>query len=260
MNTERAIAFIRRQGSPAEQARLAYLLDGTPPPPSAVDQLLAGQRPDGGWSPFWAAGYSSLDATCYRLAQADQMGIGPTEPAIERALAFLAYRQRADGSWQEEEEVAQAAPPWVKPGDTAATLYLTANCGFWMATLVGSEDGRQAATYLQTFLTVAGQLPTFLHAHWLAGALWHSVGWPDVADSVFTYLHQERLPELSAANLAWLIVALRRAAVPADHPLLQAAATRLDQCQEADGRWPADDGPDWDVNTTLEALRAFHHA
>lgn len=260
MNMDTAVAFIRSRGNPAELARLSYLLDGTPPPPAAVEQLLAGQRPDGGWSPFWAADYSSLDATCYRLAQADQLGIGLAEPAVERALAFLAYRQQANGSWQEEEEVAAVAPPWAKPGDTAAKLYLTANCGFWMATLAGSEDGKQAADYLQTHLTVSGRLPSFLHAHWLAGALWYSAGLTAVAESVFTYLQQERLPELSPANLAWLIVTLRRAAVPTTHPLIQSAAARLAEQQEPDGRWPGDDGPDWNVHTTLEALRALSPA
>jgi hypothetical protein len=197
MNVENAVAFIRSRGNPAELARLAYLLDGTPPDPPAVDQLLAGQRPDGGWSPFWAADYSSLDATCYRLAQADQMGIGPAEPAVERALAFLAYRQQADGSWQEEERVAEVAPPWAKPGDTAAKLYLTANCGFWMATLAGSEDGKQAADYLQTHLTVSGRLP-FLPARPL-------VSWRIMVQRRLNRSRRERLRLFAARTAAGTI-------------------------------------------------------
>jgi hypothetical protein len=257
MNLQSALAYLYGRTNPAEQARLDYLLHNTPPAPAAVEQLLNGQRPDGGWSPFWAADYSSIDATCYRLAQADQMGLSPSQPALGRALAFLAYRQHADGSWQEEAAVADQAPPWAKPGNDAATLYLTANSGFWLAVLAGSKDGPQAADYLQTYLDTEGRLPSFLHTHWLAAALWHNVGRHDTAECVLTYLSGQ-LAQLTPANLAWLILSLRRAGLPTDHPLLSAAATLLAQQQQPDGHWPADDGPAWDVHTTLEALRALH--
>lgn len=257
MNLETAAAFVRAHANPAELSRLNYLLHQTPPPPEAIAQLLDGQRPDGGWPPFWAADYSSIDATCYRLAQADQMGIGLSEPAIGRALAFLAYRQRADGSWQEDAVVADQAPPWAKPGDDTATLYLTANAGFWLAVLAGSKDGPQAADYLQSYLDVDGRLPSFRHTHWLAAALWHNVGRHDTAECVLTHLTSQ-LDQLSPANLAWLLVSLHRAGLPTEHPLLSAAATNLDGQQQPDGRWPADDGPAWDAHTTLEALRALN--
>src|SRR5947209_19513546 len=105
MNIQAAIAFVRVNGDSVEQARLDYLLSGEPPDPAIVRQLFAGQRADGGWSPFWASDYSSLDATCFRLAQAEQFGMTGKEPAVRDALAFLAQRQRDDGSWEEDEHV-----------------------------------------------------------------------------------------------------------------------------------------------------------
>src|SRR5579859_2299383 len=75
----------------------------------------------------------SLDATCFRVAQAEQFGMTAKEAAIRDALTFLALRQRDDGSWEEEDHVAELTPPWATPGDLAARLYLTANCGFWLA-------------------------------------------------------------------------------------------------------------------------------
>src|SRR5690349_7624984 len=93
---ERAHAFVRAHGDAVEQARLRYVWSGEPVPEALVDALLAGQRADGGWSPFWAADYSGLDATCFRLARADQMGVPATDPRIWQALAFLAARQRPD--------------------------------------------------------------------------------------------------------------------------------------------------------------------
>lgn len=257
MNSQAAIAFVRSKGDLVEQARLRYLLNGEPPAPSITQQMFAGQRTDGGWSPFWTPDYSSLDATCFHLAQAEQFGLTSKETAIRDALAFLAHRQRADGSWEEEEYVAELTPLWATPGNLAAHLYLTANCGFWRAALAeATEDVRQAASYLQRHLDASGQLPTFLHTHWLAGGLWYRLRRQE-ANRVFSYL-ERHLPELPASNLAWLLSTLLLAGVPPHDPLIEQAASHLEQYQEHDGHWPCEDGPERDVHTTLEAIHVLH--
>lgn len=256
MNIQAAINFVRSTGDQVEQARLRHLLDGEHPAPAIIQQVFTDQREDGGWSPFWASDYSSLDATCFRLAQAEQLGMTANETAIRHALTFLAHRQREDGSWEEEKRMAEHTPPWATPGVLAAHLYLTANCGYWLAALVDlSENARRAAGYLQRHLDEEGQLPTFLHAHWLAGGLWYRIHWQE-ANQVFGYL-QRRLSDLPVSNLAWLLSTLLLAGVPSDHPLLEHAASRLGQQQEQDGRWPSEDGPARDVHTTLEAMRVL---
>src|SRR5690348_7479295 len=199
MNTQAAIAFVRAHGDAVEQARLDYLLNGKPPDPAIVQQIVSGQRADGGWSPFWASDYSSLDATCFRLAQAEQSGMTGKEPAVRRALDFLAQRQHDDGSWEEAEYVAEFAPPWATPGNLAACLYLTANCGFWLAALADVQTyASHAADYLQQHLGDDGQLPTFLHAHWLAAGLEYRLGRQE-AKRVFKYL-ERHLPVLATSN------------------------------------------------------------
>ena len=55
VNVESALAFVAHQGNKVEQARLKYLVAQEAPPPAVISQLLAGQRDDGGWAPFWAA-------------------------------------------------------------------------------------------------------------------------------------------------------------------------------------------------------------
>jgi hypothetical protein len=257
MNISTAVAFVMNQGNAVEQARLKYLLNNERPAPDVVTTLLAGQRADGGWSPFWAPDYGSLDATCYRLAQAEQMGITLTEPALTRALRFLAQRQNDDGSWEESARVAEVAPPWAKPGDLAARLYLTANCGWWLAlTRNFAEAVNRAARHLESHLEDSGRLPSFLHAHWLGGGLWYQAARPEPAERFFRYL-QTRLADLEAGGLAWLVVSLRLAGVPAAHLLLDEAATRLARDQKPDGRWTSEDGAERDVHATLEALRAL---
>lgn len=215
-DVDRAIAFVHRQGTPVEQARLDYLLHGTLLSPAIAQQLFAGQRRDGGWPPFWQPEYSSLDATCLRLAQAEQLGLLTTEP-VGKALSFLLERQGADGSWQEDRSVVAFAPPWAKPGDLAATLYLTANCCYWLFRSLGAQPAvSQAADFLLEHANDAGQMPTFAHGHWLAVGLWCGAGYHDAAERTMEHL-DALLASLPSSNLAWLIVTVASTRISADH-------------------------------------------
>src|SRR5262245_43921144 len=100
---ERAVAFILAHGSGVELHALNELEGGDKYevlPWSEVErQILEGRRPDGGWAPCWARDYSSLDATCYRLAQFERAEKPCSLP--QTTLEFLRSRQRHDGGWEE---------------------------------------------------------------------------------------------------------------------------------------------------------------
>jgi hypothetical protein len=257
INFEKAVDYIRSKGSEVEQARLKYLLTNEPLSAEEAAKLLSDQRADGGWAPFWAKGHSSLDATCFRLAQAEQIGITSANAALLRAIDFLAGRQFPDGRWEEEEQVAGLAPVWVKPGDLASTIYLTANCGQWLSLLSSNKDQiSRAASYLHAHLDEEGRLPGFLHSHWLAGSLWYITGWKESAERVFGYLNK-RISNLAVSNCAWLLTTLFAGGRRITHPLVDHALDVLEQSQQGDGRWLSEDGPDQDVHTTLEVIRAL---
>jgi hypothetical protein len=112
MNIPLAIEFVKTHGSAIEQARLNVLLNAQRPTPQDIASLFKGQRADGGWRPLWAVDYSSIDATCFRLAQAEQLAIDDHHPALIKAIEFLSLRQHSDSTWEEEETVAELAPPW----------------------------------------------------------------------------------------------------------------------------------------------------
>lgn len=255
-----AAEFVRRRGSAADRARLDCILDGAPASVEVKREFLAGQRPDGGWQPFWASGYSSLDATCFRLAQAEQLGIPSSDDPIHHAIGFLAGRQRPDGFWEEEPAVAGQTPPWATPGKDDARAYLTANCGFWVAA-DGARDTENAATgragnALAAVMSPEGRLPGFVHTSWLAAGLWRLTGRDDLATRVEHWLEWRVRTGLPASSLTWLLNTLRIASAAPTSPLARAARSQLMTQQRLDGGWPSEDGPDRDTHVTLEAMRA----
>ncbi len=148
---EKAIAYVQHHGTLVEQAQLRYVLTGSTVSPEICAAFLKDQRPDGSWSAFWAPHAASIDATCYHLIQAEYMGLlAPMHPALARAIMFLQQRQSAEEYWEEDVQLRDVAPPWAMPGDLAAILYLTANCGFCLARLALPE-GRWHSPLLRTY-------------------------------------------------------------------------------------------------------------
>jgi hypothetical protein len=270
MNLQAAVQFVEKDGDEVERARLRYLLSRERPTPEIAASLLAGQREDGGWAPSWAPGYSSLDATCFRLAQAEALALRQGEPAVRRAVGFLIQRQGRDGAWEEDAAVAKAAPTWARSGDPAVRLYLTANCGFWLAMLSSPErtpdwsdpafeSAMRAGKTLLTALEDEGREASFLHTLWLAASLWYALGFHTAASAVLARLAGQ-VERLDPGGLAWMSTSLRKAGVPPEEAPYEEAAGRLEALQAEDGRWSSADGPDFDVHTTLEALRALKQA
>ncbi len=265
VDVDLSVAFIQAHGTEFDRVRLDLLLENGPLlSPEQQQRFFAGQRDDGGWPAFWAPDYSSVDATCYRFAQAESMWMGFAGPNMVRAAAFLRSRQGQDGSWEEDGAVHELAPPWARPGELAPRLYLTANCGWWLAnaTLRGifvSTDptAQRAGTYLAQHVREDGSLPSFLHAHWLAGGLWMRLGRADLAARVLDYLATRMNDDVPSSSLAWILTTLAGLGVSPDHPLIQRVTTLLLSQQRADGSWASEDGPDRDPYATVEALRGL---
>ena len=76
---ERAQAYVRENGDPLALGRLEALLGGEPNA-DAIAALAEGQNEDGGWPATWSGEVSSLDATCYRLDHA--VDLGDADPPV----------------------------------------------------------------------------------------------------------------------------------------------------------------------------------
>ncbi len=265
VDIDAAIGYVVAHGDPVERARLSYLRTGQRPEPAIIDRIVAGQTADGGWPASTEGTIPSVDATCFRLNELDDLGSLHGEP-VDRALAWLAAVQRQDGSWQEDESLAAEAPAWAMPGDPEATLYLTALAGFWFTVAeielhphldVPARYERTLAAAARLFVSQLrpdGTWPSFLATGWHAAGLLHGQQFFYESARVQLVLG-DRLPDMSPADVASMAAALRRLNL-GDDWLLQSARKRLAETQRSDGGWDSAEGPIFDVNITLTVLRA----
>jgi hypothetical protein len=282
VDLDAAIGYVVAHGDAVDRARLAWLRSGIAPPPEILDKVELGATQDGGWPAFWGGDVASIDATCFRLAELDDLG-ALDRPASRRALTWLASRQRPDGMWEEDASLAGVAPPWAQPGDEEAKLYLTTNAAFWLVVGGPGEDkpkepvveegylppldlGRdnsehaarivRAAEAFRASLRPDGSWPSFLITGWLGCAVLYHLGWFYESAQIQVAL-AERVPQMSPADTASLFAALRRVGMSEDDWLLGAARRRLAETQRSDGGWESDDGEQFNVHTTLTAIRAL---
>ena len=266
VDIDAAIGYVVAHGNPVERARLTFLRTGAPPPPYTIEKIAAGQTEAGGWPASTDGTVPSVDATCFRLGELDDLG-GLRGPAVDRALSWLASAQRGDGTWQEDESLAPEAPPWAMPGDPEATLYLTSLAGFWLTVAeVEAHPHHEmparygpvmdaAAQFVVAQLRPDGTWPSFLAAGWHAAGLLHEQQFFYESARVQLVV-EDRLDDMSPADVASMAAALRRLNM-GDDGLLQNARKRLGATQRTDGGWDSDEGPIFDVNTTLTAIRAL---
>ncbi|HEX5540605.1 MAG TPA: prenyltransferase/squalene oxidase repeat-containing protein [Micromonospora sp.] len=270
IDMDAAIGFVVARGDTVDRARLSRLRTGAEPDPEILENAEVGTAPEGGWPATWNGEVASVDATCFRLAELDDLGaLG--RPAARRALDWLASRQRPDGMWEEDKSLSGQAPPWAQPGDPEAKLYLTANVGFWLtvggrdARTAGPLDDRVGGVYAGVVLSAAravadqlrpdGTWPSYLATGWLAAAVLYRQHMFYESARIQAVL-TDRLPDLSPADVAAMASTLRRVGIDRHERVLVGARHRLAETQRSDGGWPSDDGELFDVHTTLAAIRA----
>ncbi|GAA0535114.1 hypothetical protein GCM10010172_15300 [Paractinoplanes ferrugineus] len=265
VDIDAAIGYVVAHGDPVERARLSFLRTRQAPPQHIVERIAAGQTAAGGWPASTDGVIPSVDATCFRLNELDDLG-GLHGDVVDRALGWLASQQRMDGTWQEDESLAGEAPAWAMPGDPEATLYLTALAGFWFTVAEVEVNPhlenepryantlQAAAGYFIAQLRPDGTWPSFLATGWHAAGLLHSQQFFYESARVQLVLG-DRLPDMTPADIASMAAALRRVNL-GDDWLLQEARKKLAATQRTDGGWDSAEGPIFDVNTTLTVLRA----
>jgi len=64
-------------------------------------------------------------------------------------------------------------------------------------------------------------------------------------------------PSWEGSNIAWLLRCLGDAGVSSSHPLTRQTIDALSSAQRPDGSWAGEDGPQFDVSSTIDAIRAL---
>jgi hypothetical protein len=268
VDLDAAIGYVVAHGDVVDRARLSYLRSGAVPGPDILDKAEFGDLPKGGWPALATSAVPSVDATCFRLGELADLGaLG--RPVARSALGWLASRQRPDGYWEEDESLASVAPAWAKPGDHEAALYLTVNAAYWLAVTAPKpryygehldyEYAQHIALAAEAFratLDGHGDWPSYLATGWLGCSLMFYVGMFYESAQVQVIL-ADRIPEMAASDCAALAATMRSVGMSADDWVLQGARRRLSQTQRHDGGWESDDGPLFDIHTTLTEIRAL---
>ena len=267
-DVDAAIGYVVAHGDSVDRARLSYLRSGAMPSIDILEKAEFGDLPDGGWPALSSSAIPSVDATCFRLGELADLG-ALNRPAAKAALAWLARSQYPEGYWQEHESLGAVAPPWAMPGDPEATVYQTVQAAYWLAVSappqrVYSEEPDYeyfpnvvlAGEAFKTTLAPNGAWPSYLAAGWLGCALLYHLG-SFYESAQMQVILAERVRDMSPSDVASLTASLRRVGLSQDDWLLQSAYRRLTDTQRHDGAWESDDGPAFDVHSTLVAIRAL---
>jgi hypothetical protein len=94
---------------------------------TTIDELLALQRADGGWSqtvPEWKSDAFATGQTLYALSLA---GLTAERPEIQRGIDFLVATQKADGSWP----MLSRSTPDGSPGSAKLLTPITCTASSW---------------------------------------------------------------------------------------------------------------------------------
>lgn len=252
-----ARTFVDKNGTALDRARLAALLDGVVPP-SVPEPIQTLQNPDGGYPVGLVAGRpSALSPTALALTWLRDLQLIES-PEAQRALAFITARQAPRGIWREQPEVLQFDPPlWMDPTSTPADIYTTALCANTLAVLSDDELPVDiAVVWLQTQQARDGLLTGFrAHSSWLAVPAFEKILGQETRATrrLIAGLGENLSPEWSASMLAWMLQSLLDAHYTRRTELFNRAWLMLNDAQQPDGSFAAEEGED-PIQTTLQAL------
>ncbi len=259
IHPERARAYVLAHGGLREQARIEGIFGRGEPERQVSRELEQLQNPDGGFPIRQEPGApSSVDTTCYILAQLKDIPPLAGSPMASRALAFLRRTQATDGHWEESEAIQATAPHWAKAENPQAAAYLTAVATYTLMTIEQEhlDPIARGSRWLRMELGRYGEgekAPA--QTLFLSAAIWSKMVGRNSNEKGWAYeLLQRR--ELDAPALAWWLTTIMETGLEARFfGLVIKQLARLASMQKEDGSWPAEDG--FPVEATITALRVF---
>jgi squalene cyclase len=262
VNIQQSIDFIETRGSSLEKVRLHSILQGTSPPTEVTQGLFELQNADGGF-PFGLVkgNMSTLNETTVALWWMEEMSL-LSSPAATRAFAFMITAQQADGSWDEDPQIAQYdLPPWIELGDLKTRLYLSAYASYWLANggYTRQPAFRKALHFLLRNQDESGKFFGYLHTTWIATAVFLMAGerYAKISTHALQALSDRDLSEWADSQMAWAMDCLSKAGLPGQHPFVERCIDTLLPRQKPDGSWASEDGEASAVSATIQVLKVL---
>jgi squalene cyclase len=262
VDVQAAESFVMRRGDIVQQARLESTLRQKRPARSVLSTIEIMRKSDGGFA-FWDDDISSITSTLTILGWMDDLSV-KTGTRVDKTFEFLLEHQQEDGGWDELEAVRNLrAPPFMTPGETSTRIWLTACCAHWFVRFGRAEPpGSKGCPvrFLEQYVESSGLLSGYLRATWDALVIfgYH----PGVDSQLFAdtvkAIEESFAPEAwDDSVIAWLLRALRDSGLQAKHQLVNRSLDVLEAKQRFDGSWGSEDGDEYSVWATVDALRVL---
>jgi len=258
----KAVDLVRRIGSKEEAERLECILEGRKPETSFLEELRNLQNTDGGVPLNMKKGKAStlMDSAVVlvRLEDFNSLQID----IAERIVDFFFARQDKDGSWNENENIlSYNPPPWLNPRDIRAKILSTAYTGFWLAKLGYPDDGRikRACDFLISYRKENGAFEGYKHNTWIATALFAMVYGKrcNVTTDGLRFLAEIPDGQWIPSQIAWLLWSLSSANFTKSNRFVRQFLNLLSKSQCSDGSFASEDGGEFSVSATLEAIKVL---
>jgi hypothetical protein len=260
----KAIGFVQTRGDDIEQTRLISILQGKPPSESIMQKLAEMQNPDGGFA-YWLddKNVSTISDTVWVLSWFDDLEIHDGNIA-DAAIRFLFSHQKEDGGWDEVINIANLnPPPFLVPGKIETRVWLTAYCAHVLM-LFGYAKSSQCrgcpVEFLLKHREPSGRLLGYQRATWDALPIF--AHYPKAYSEHFTQAMEVVCNEFeqqkwASSYLTWLIRCFRDADLQVSHPLVDSSIKALIKKQRPDGSWDSEDGEEYAVSATIDAIRVL---
>ena len=244
MNVEKAIHYIRKNGSRFEQARLDRVLGLEFNRKEVLKGFSDIQNPDGGFPYADRKGFPScLSNTTMALSNLIELGLGDSEPA-RKGIDFLLKMKKTNGTWPENEKIKPLEPPfWDMPGDEETTAWLTAAVADILIR-IGKKVPKTTQNYLRGLQGPDGKFSGFIHTTWLAIAIFGTGPYADkhVATRALEYLETADIDDWDASCIAWCLESMKQGDADRASGLRGKLKGMLSDTQEPDGSWPSEGG------------------
>lgn len=250
--------FVYRRGTDLEKARIDAILEKKKPSDEIIKSIEEIQNQDGGFPYMRQKGMpSTLNNTEGELVVLNDLGLLSSEIA-KKALGYIMKTQKEDGSWDENSEIMQYdPPPWMVAGERRSIVYHTAYCAFWLG-VVGlreSDSFIRGHDFLKGCQDASGKILGFLHSSWIGTSVFAiKEGWasPRVRRGL-DYL--VGVGEWVASQISWMLWCFGCAGAPRDTDFVETMLSRLQGMQRTDGGFPSEDGEEFEVGATIEAVK-----